>query len=365
MSRDEILPWLRLCRADLPARRVVALLERYRSPDALLARPASELCAAGGLLPAMAERLAEAATAECATELAVIERLGVTVLPFTDESYPARLKEIADPPPVLFLRGALQPRDAAAVAVVGTRRPTSYGKQIAERFGRELAEAGLTVVSGLARGIDTAVHRGALAAGGRTLAVLGSGVDVLYPPENARLATQVAEAGALLSESPIGAPPDAWRFPARNRIISGLSLGVLVVEAGERSGALVTAGLAGEQGREIFAIPNSLGNPQGRGTHGLIKDGAKLVESLEDILDELRVPGPRPAPAQLVMPELSLDLPEARLLELLSVLPRPMDDLIAESGLDSGQAAAALTLLELKGLARKTPGSGYVRVVSR
>jgi DNA processing protein len=337
----------------------------HGSAAALFGLSAAQLCAVEGVLPPMAERLLGEAEATCDADLVAIERYSVTVLPITDPRYPARLKSIHDPPPVLYCRGELQARDAAALAVVGTRRPTSYGRQVAERFGRELAEAGLTVVSGLARGIDTAAHRGALAARGRTIAVLGSGVDVVYPAENARLTAQIAAEGVLLSESPMGTPPDAWRFPARNRIISGLSLGVLVVEAGEKSGALKTVQFATEEGREVFAIPNTLGNPQGRGTHGLIKDGAKLVEALEDILVELRIPTGKAAPAQLAMPELTLDGPEERLLDLLSVLPRPVDDLIAESGLDAGQVSGALTMLEVKGLVRKVPGNSYVRLLGR
>jgi DNA processing protein len=237
---------------------------------------------------------------------------------------------------------------------------------VAERFGRELAEAGLTVVSGMARGIDTAAHRGALAAKGRTIAVLGSGVDVLYPWENARLAEQMIEHGALLSESPMGSPPDGWRFRPRNRIISGLSLGVLVVEATERSGALITTTYAAEQNREVFAVPNMIDNLRGRGPHGLIKDGAKLVETLADILVELGIPSQEPSgDGQLSMAELTLSEEEQRTLSLLSAQPCPMDDLIAESGLAAGQVSAALLMLEVKGLVRKVPGNSFVRLMGR
>jgi DNA processing protein len=267
---------------------------------------------------------------------------------------------------VLYCRGTLQATDDAAVAIVGTRRASHYGRAVAERFGRELAAAGLTVVSGMAAGIDTMAHRGALAAKGRTLAVLGAAVDVPYPVENRRLAEQVAESGALLSEAPMGSPPDAWRFPARNRIISGVSLGVLVVEAGEKSGALITARFAAEQNREVFAIPGSIADPRSRGPHALIKDGAKLVETLDDLLVELGIPRQEPADdGQLALSELTLAAEEQQVLELLSAQPRPMDDLIAESGLSPGRASAALMMLEVKGFARKLPGNSYVRLMGR
>jgi DNA processing protein len=363
---SEIVPWLQLCRAALPPKRALLLLERFGSPEALFAASARELCAIGEIALPMAERLLAAGQSDCDAELAAIERLQVTVLTIRDAGYPAPLKETYDPPPVLFCRGALQACDSAAVAVVGTRKPSPYGRMVAERFGRELAEAGLTVVSGMARGIDTAAHRGAIAAGGRTIAVLGSGVDQCYPWENRRLAEQIMTHGAVLSESPMGSPPDAWRFPARNRIVSGLSLGVLVVEASETSGALISARFAMEQDREVFAVPNMISDPRGRGPHALIKDGAKLVETLADILVELGIPLQEPSgDGQLSLAELALSDEEQRTLDLLSAQPRPMDDLIAESGLGAGQVSAALVMLEVKGLVRKVPGNSFVRLMGR
>jgi DNA processing protein len=363
---NEIVLWLQLCRAALPPKRALTLLERFGSPEALFGASAQALCEAGPIPLPMAERLLAAGQSDCDAELAAIERLQVTVLTIRDARYPAALKEIYDPPPVLFCRGALQSSDSAAVAVVGTRRPSHYGRMVAERFGRELAEAGLTVVSGLALGIDSATHRGAVAAKGRTIAVLGSGVDVVYPWENRSLAEQVIANGALLSEAPIGSQPDAWRFPARNRIISGLSLGILVVEANETSGALITARFAADQNREVFAVPNTIDNVRGRGPHALIKDGAKLVETLEDILVELGIPSQEPTgDGQLAMPELTLSDEEQRALDLLSAQPRPIDDLIAESGLGAAQVSAALMMLEVKGLVRKVPGNSFVRLMGR
>jgi DNA processing protein len=363
---NEIIPWLQLCHAALPSKRAVTLLERFGSAEALFGASARELSVLGQIPLPMAERLLAAGQSDCDAELAAIERLQVTVLTIQDPRYPPPLKEIYDPPPVLFCRGELRTIDAAAVAVVGTRAPSQYGRMVAEQFGRELAEAGLTVVSGMARGVDTCAHRGALAGKGRTIAVLGSGVDVLYPWENAKLAERVIADGAILSESPMGSPPDAWRFPARNRIISGLSRGVLVVEASKGSGALITAANAVDQNREVFAIPNMIDNVRGQGPHELIKDGAKLVESLADILVELGIPLQEPSgDGQLSMAELTLSEEEQRILELLSAQPRPVDDLIAESGLGAGQVSAALVMLEVKVLVRKVPGNSFVRLMGR
>ncbi|GIX46622.1 MAG: hypothetical protein KatS3mg131_0833 [Candidatus Tectimicrobiota bacterium] len=210
----------------------------------------------------------------------------VQVIPFVDARYPRPLRWIPDPPPVLYVRGTLVPEDELAVAVVGTRKPSAYGRLQAQRLSAELVRCGLTVISGMARGIDSLAHASALEAGGRTLAVLGSGINVVYPPENRRLYTAISEQGAVLSEFPLDTKPDRWNFPRRNRLISGLSLGVLVVEATTTSGSLHTARHALEQGREVFAVPGRVDSPSSRGTHGLIKHGAKLVEDVEDILAE-------------------------------------------------------------------------------
>ncbi|HEV3048798.1 MAG TPA: DNA-processing protein DprA, partial [Longimicrobium sp.] len=234
----------------------------------------------------------------------------------------------------------------------------------AERFARELAEVGLTVVSGLARGVDTAAHRGALRAGGRTLACLGCGVDVAYPHENQALASSITEQGALLSEYPMTAPPDAWHFPSRNRIVSGLCLGVILIEAPEKSGALITVDCALEQGREVFAVPGNIDNPRNRGPHSRIKEGAKLVECIEDVLSELRLDGGQPAlPLELeAAPPPTLTCEEATLFALLGPEPQPVDDLILESDLPAGAVNAALMMLEVKGVARRLPGNTFVRL---
>ena len=291
-----------------------------------------------------------------------MEQLDVQLVPRDHPDYPPLLREIPDPPPALYVRGTLAAEDRRAVAIVGSRQVSEYGKRVAYRFGRELAEAGLTVVSGLARGTDTAAHRGALEGGGRTLACLGCGVDVAYPYENRDLAKAIAGSGALLSEYPLTAPPDAWHFPSRNRIISGLSLGVVVVEAPQGSGALITTDCAVDQNREVFAVPGSIENPRSRGPHALIRDGARLVESVEDILRELRLDGSQQTldlGLDDAPPDLSTD--EAALYALLSHEAQPVDDLILETGLPAATVGGALVTLELKGCARRLPGNMYIR----
>jgi DNA processing protein len=360
---SDLLSWIRLTKTGASARRLNRLLDHFGSPEALFEASLSQVCAAARCSQPVAEKLLDPAYAANERDLRLMEGLGVRLLPRDDPQYPPLLKEIHDPPPALYVRGSLAPEDRRAVAIVGSRRAGEYGKRIAERFARELAEAGITVVSGMARGTDTAAHHGALKAGGRTLACLGCGVDVAYPYENRRLAEMISGSGAVLSEYPMNAPPDAWHFPSRNRIISGLSLGVVVIEAPAGSGALITAECAVDQNRDVFAVPGNIDNPRNRGPHALIKDGAKLVEDVEDILSELRLGARQPAlPLELEeAPPPSLTPEEAALHALLGADPQPMDDLIQESGIPPGQVSAALAMLEIKGLARRLPGNAYAR----
>jgi len=293
-------------------------------------------------------------------EIEKLEREGVRALTWDDPEYPSRLREIHDPPPVLYVKGELLPEDETSITVVGSRKCTSYGKEAARRIVRELVESGFTIVSGLALGIDAIAHRAALEAGGRTLAVLGCGLDIVYPKENRRLAGEIAESGALLSEYPLGTKPKPEHFPRRNRIMSGISLGVLVVEAKERSGALITAEFALEQNREVFAIPGSIFSPSSRGTNRLIKEGAKLVQSAEDVLEELN---PHIIPKRLsAKPSLpaSEDEREGRILSLLSEGPLHIDELCRRSGIPAGDMAGLLTLLEMKGAIREMGNKIYV-----
>jgi DNA processing protein len=359
----ELIPWIRLTRSGVRPLRLHTLLQRLGTPEAILGASAEQLIALSGIAPPAAERLLAQADDPCEADLSAMARLGVELLPWGDERYPALLREIADPPCALYVRGTLQPEDRIAVAVVGTRRASSYGREVAAKLSADLTRAGVTVVSGLAVGIDTAAHRGALAAGGRTLAVLGCGIDVPYPAGNARLREEIMANGALLSEFPLGSEPEPWRFPARNRIVSGLSLGTVVVEGDIKSGALITAEFAAEQNREVFAVPGEIRNVRARGPHSLIQEGAKLVHDVEDILVELRLTSPPAAmPSASDLAELSLTEDESAVLQVLGPQQRHVDEVIAESRLPAGQVSAALVMLEVKGLVRKVAGNAYVRL---
>ncbi len=291
-------------------------------------------------------------------EMEKLERFGVKVLVYEDPPYPAALKEIYDYPPVLYVKGNLPSQDQPCLAVVGTRRPTIYGRQVTEEIVTDLVRSGITIVSGLARGIDSVAHRAALDAGGRTVAVFASGLDIIYPGENARLAQAIIERGALLSEHPLGVKPRPESFPLRNRIMSGLSLGVLVVEAGERSGALITALQAVEQDREVFAIPGSILSPASQGTNHLIQEGAKLVRNSQDILQELNL---AITVQQAEIKEFSpVDVAESVILKQLSSEPNHIDEICRRSGLTTPQVSSTLVMLELKGVVRQVGNMNYV-----
>lgn len=285
---------------------------------------------------------------------------GIQILTWEDEAYPPRLKEIEQPPPVLYLRGTFLPEDSFAVAMVGTRGITHYGRQITEELAGFLAANGITVISGLARGVDATAHSSALKAGGRTLAVLGCGVDRIYPPENRGLAEQMLTRGGLLSDYAPGTAPDSANFPPRNRIISGLSLAVIVIEAGETSGALITAEFAAEQGREIFAVPGSILAPQSKGTNRLIQQGALPLLEPGDLLQALNLTrvGAQKA-ARRVLPA---DTVEVQVLEALGTEPLHIDEIRNRSGLSVEKVSAALVMMELKGLVRQVGGMHYVAV---
>jgi DNA processing protein len=291
-------------------------------------------------------------------EIARLERLKIKVLTCNDPAYPRRLKEIYDFPPVLYMRGSIEPEDDWCLAVVGTRRATVYGKQVTEEMVSDLARNKITIVSGLARGVDTIAHRSALEAGGRTIAVFACGLDSVYPAENEKLARDVMEHGALLSEYPPGTRPRAENFPRRNRILSGLSLGVLVTEAGEDSGAMITAHLALEQNREVFAIPGSILSPASRGTNHLIQEGAKLVREYIDILEELNLSTvARQMEMREVLPESETEMV---LLKQLSAEPSHIDEVCRRSGLPAATVSGTLAMMELKGLVRQVGTMNYV-----
>ena len=293
-------------------------------------------------------------------EVKKLERFGVNVVTGNDPEYPRRLKEIYDYPPLLYVRGELVPGDEWAIAVVGTRRISTYGRQVTEEIVADIVHSRITVVSGLAAGVDRVAHQTALDNGGRTIAVAACGLDMVYPSDHVALARHIMERGALVSEFPLGTRPKAEHFPQRNRIISGISLGVLVVEAGDKSGALITARLALEQNREVFAVPGSIFSPSSRGTNRLIQEGAKLVTGCIDILEELNLTA---AAQQLEMKELvTATDTESQMLGYLSKEATHIDDVCRASGLPASTVASTLAMLELRGLAKQVAGMQYVLV---
>jgi DNA processing protein len=342
------------------------LLRRFGSATAVLDAVPSRLRDVPGIGPKLASRLMAARREhDAAAELARCQQANVCIVCEGDAAFPAALRTIPTPPAFLYLRGELLPRDALAIAVVGSRHCSHYGLRQAERLAGSLARVGFTIVSGLARGIDAAAHRGALAAGGRTIAVLANGLALVYPPEHKDLAEQVAGCGALVSETPMTFEPMAGLFHQRNRVISGLSLGVVVVEAADRSGALITARHAEQQNREVLAVPGPIDSPTSRGPHRLIRDGAKLVESADDVLEAL---GPlmtevRPTPDSAVRHplELTLNDSERQLLDLFGPEPVQADELVARSKLPAPQVLSTLSVLEMRRLVQRLAGNRYVR----
>ena len=298
-------------------------------------------------------------------EMDRLEKAGVSAFNWHDQAYPALLKEIPDPPPVLYVRGSIEPEDQRSIAVVGTRRATAYGREAALALASDLAHSGITVVSGLARGIDTIAHRAALKANGRTLAVMASGADIIYPAENARLAEEIVENGALISEHPLGVRPDAHNFPRRNRLMSGMTLGTLVVEANQKSGALWTVRHAQEQNREVFCIPGNIFSPASLGPNQLIQDGAKLVLNHKDVLEEINLTTISNQVELANQMELALSIPESggdemMLLKQISYEPIHIDEICRSANLPMNVVNSTLTLLELKGLIRQVAGMQYI-----
>ena len=344
--------------------RVRALLAAFGSASAVLGAPASRLAAVDGIGRATAAAIAGADTqAAVDRQFERAEAVGARLVALADAEYPAALREIYDPPPALWVLGRFDAADAGAVAVVGTRKASDYGRRVAERFATGLAEAGVTVASGLAYGIDVAAHRATLAAGGRTVAVLGSGVDRVYPARHGDVVRRVVEddLGAVVSEFPLGAKPDATNFPRRNRIISGLAAGTVVAEARDRGGALLTAGIALEQNREVFAVPAPVFS-EATGTNTLIQRGwAALAQTPADVLAVLGEPlGGAPGPATAPLPD-DLTNVERRLLGALGPEPAPLDVVCDASGVDASEALVYLLQLEFRGLVRQLAGKQFAR----
>lgn len=336
------------------------LTEAFGSPEAVFHATPQDLGRVEGVGPKVVASLRRFGwKGMVAKELSTLEKVGARLVTWDDEEYPPNLKQIYDPPPMLYLLGSLKPQDQRAVAVVGSRYPTSYGQMFAERIAMGLSQRGITVISGLARGIDSAAHQGALTAGGRTIGVLGCGIDIIYPPENRKLFDELAAQGAILSEFPLGTPPDSDHFPIRNRVISGISLGVVVVEATLRSGSLITARFALDQGREVFAVPGNADSARSAGANRLIREGAKLVTRAEDILEEISIPF-QPAPGE-VPPQPKLTEEEIRVFSILGPQPIHIDQVIALSGLSSPQVSALLLSLELAGHIKQLPGMRFIK----
>lgn len=287
-------------------------------------------------------------------------RAGVSVFCWQDEEYPALLREIPAPPPILYCRGKLQQTDDVAVAIVGTRRATAYGRELTWRIAYDLAQAGVTIVSGLALGVDGVAHRAALEAGGRTIAVLGSGIDVIYPGSHRDLAHRISEQGAVVTDYAPGTKPDRFNFPPRNRIISGLSLGVVVIEAPDRSGALLTVNFAAEQGRDAFAVPGPVGASASEGCLRIIREGATMVRSAEDILEDLHIRRSQAAP-EPVQATLPISDADRRLLAVLTSQPQHIDDIAEKMARSVPEVSGHLMMLELQGMARSTGAGYYIR----
>ncbi len=365
LDEQEYVEWVALTRVKgLGCATFKKVADHFQDPRRAFSASEKELCEVPGLdREAIKGFLTFSGWDEASREIHRVFDAGARIVPFGAPSYPSRLRMIADPPPFLYLRGELPEEDERTIAVVGSRSASDYGKKITRGLSQGLASLGFTVVSGMARGIDGQAHAAALASGGRTVAVMGSGVDVIYPPEHKELYGEICRRGAILSELPMGTPPFSYNFPSRNRLISGISLGVVVVEATERSGSLISARLALEQGREVFAVPGEAGASRSRGTHQLIRQGAKLVENVEDILEEvapqLMIPskmGRRNAP-----PSLPCDAgPEAkRVFDLVLQGLHQIDELIQASGFPAAKVTELLLDLEIRGAIKQLPGKTF------
>ena len=352
---------------NLGPRTLASLLERFSSPAAVLSGSAVELACVRGVGPKLIHAI------QNATDFVDVDSIvrwcqenNVQIIVRGTPTYPSLINQLDDAPPILFARGAVEPKDQISVAIVGTRHPTNYGLKQAHRFAFALAQAGVTVVSGLARGIDASAHRGALDAGGRTIAVLGSGLGELYPSEHRELADAIAAQGVVLSEYSPHAKPRSGMFPQRNRLISGLSLATLVVEAPERSGALITTRLATEQNREVLALPGPITSRASRGCNRLIRDGAKLVQTVDDVLEEL---GPLHAPVAVdgdrqirSVSELNLNDIERRVLDAIPTRGALIDQVIQSSGLPAQRVIAAVSVLEMRRIVRRLSGQHVARI---
>ena len=354
--------WLKLSGiTNIGSDKLITLVKRFGIEDVFRApeRDISSLC---GVQSRTAAKIKEAGSRDVRGWLRYIEKNGIKVISFLDREYPVNLNEIYDPPVVLFVSGSLLPRDKNSIAVIGARKATPLGRKEALELSKSLASSGITIVSGLARGIDTEAHKGAISADGRTIAVLGSGIDVVYPSENMELFRKIRESGAVVTEYPPGTPPKKENFPRRNRIISGLSLGVIIVEAAEKSGSLITAGKALEQGREVFAVPGPIWSRNSAGVNNLIKDGAALLTSPAEVFEAVKFDREFLAaspPKSTEKPGGAAAGAEEKIMEILELAPLHIDELASRTGYKPGELAGLLINLEIKGLVQVLPGKMY------
>lgn len=342
------------------------LLEKFGHPKAVFGAGLSEIVKTAGVREEIARRIFNKQfTSDPEEEIKKVEKCNARIITFMDPSYPELLKEIHSPPMILYVRGEDIPSNITFVAVVGSRNPTHYGIKAAGRIGLGLARRGVGVASGMAKGIDSAAHNGCLMGEGFTVAVIGTGIDLVYPSSNKRLSDQISEKGAVISEFPTGSPPEPKNFPIRNRVISGLSRGVVVVEATKNSGSLITASLALDQGRDVFAVPGSIDSFKSTGAHFLIKKGAKLVENADDILEEFGF-NDRPIQENYTFEDMNdalpdLDVSEKKIYEILGHYPMHIDEIVRQGEMDAGEISSILMGLELKGLVRQLMGKRFVR----
>ena len=370
MTTDEAYIVLNLL-PQVGAARVRKLLEVFGSPQAILSATADRIRSVSGFGSELAQTIRSwEDTIDLGRELGRIQDVGADVVTWDNEDYPEMLREIPSPPLVLYVRGTLEKRDRHAVAIVGSRRATSYGLTCAKKLGFQLAHANVTVISGLARGIDTAAHEAALAAKGRTIAVIGSGLGMLYPPENRALADRIANGGgAVVTEFPVDYPPDKQSFPLRNRIVAGWGQGVLVVEAPQRSGSLITAGQALDYGRNVYAIPGPIDRPTSQGANALIQNGARLVTDVGDILNDMELLFPEMREARSASgseksaPPANLTVEERAIYDFLESSETQLDAIIAAIGLPPAVISSTLLRLEMKRLVKQLPGSHFVKLV--
>ena len=356
---ESLIYWLALhCLPGLGCRRSMKLIDFFGEPKGLFSASQKTMQELGLKAETIQAILSKKWIKEAEEKLKKIKTMGIEIITYSDPRYPALLKQIADPPPLLYLKGEAELLNTPSIAIVGARRASFYGLKIATKLATNLAELGITVVSGLARGIDAAGHKGALQAGGNTIAVLGCGLDIVYPSENQKFYAKIEKEGVLISEFPLGTPPLSQNFPVRNRLISGLSLGVVVVEAALKSGSLITARLALEQGREVFAVPGPISNFYSKGTHALIKQGAKLVENVMDIVEELNLSVSKETSEYF---NIKLDPFSERVLSLLHT-PKNLEEIALSLNENVVELSSILTLLEVQGLVKQLPGKQYIKV---